>query len=660
MKKDNSSDYNESANPESDSHRTISSDTIRIKGHVTDSHNFNLRMFFNNIVDWDTVNCCIRHIFSIMDSDAIAEPHKIADIIEEHGLGQAISDTGLITASWHNLQNFLKDKYGMPQKTWHNLPVRVDHDGNLISGIADYVWETKDGAVIVQFKPCTTGLENILDFASEQYAGWYAGELDIYAESLASDGMNVIDRYIYYPTIGLIAEVATGININLPNKEIIFHVFGIRKTDMTELRDTATKYCNQDDFSGSIGILKTYPDEDEEENRNTEFETEEYQTALYMASTQGVAVTIINEEHQHIHIDLPCLASIGDVKLAFAYMKALREISPDCEIYLNDEYSNGQFSLCDDNFDYIVMNRLQNMLYLIESTPAEQHIGVSGINRDYMIPSKDYFPEAEQYDLAVHAMNEFVRVQWEYNDYENAKAGSITEPNGIEYTLRILNNAADTFVGICERVALAANGGSSLKIIPTGNFIEQAGDNPYFELVDYSQFVMRKMSDAEWDNFYQSVQGTVLDGDNGKPPRIYVLRWNPAISSYRLDDYIRDRAEFPDGWCTDWSIYEYEEAKKGDHFVMMRVGDGNTGIVYHGDFASDPYRSKDWRRTGKIRYYIDMNCFDATAPDESPLLTADELYAAIPDVDWLHGHSGELLSPENALKLIALLKEKLR
>ena len=46
--------------------------------------------------------------------------------------------------------------------------------------------------------------------------------------------------------------------------------------------------------------------------------------------------------------------------------------------------------------------------------------------------------------------------------------------------------------------------------------------------------------------------------------------------------------------------------------------------------------------------------------EKTNLLTADRLMKEIPEVDWLHGHAGELLSIEVAEKLGLLLVDELR
>ena len=44
----------------------------------------------------------------------------------------------------------------------------------------------------------------------------------------------------------------------------------------------------------------------------------------------------------------------------------------------------------------------------------------------------------------------------------------------------------------------------------------------------------------------------------------------------------------------NWSVWEYEKAKEGDKFFMVKVGPGTNGIVMAGKFTSEPYKDEDW------------------------------------------------------------------
>lgn len=136
------------------------------------------------------------------------------------------------------------------------------------------------------------------------------------------------------------------------------------------------------------------------------------------------------------------------------------------------------------------------------------------------------------------------------------------------------------------------------------------------------------------------------------------MRWNPGISSSKIEGFRLTREQWPEGFCGDWSIYEWEDAGMGDRYVMVRVGEGPNGVVYHGVFLSDPYVDKDWAGTSKMRHYVDISVVDPCDPD-APCVTVEELEEVLPEIEWRKGHSGELLSDEQARKLWRLLYHNL-
>ena len=94
-----------------------------------------------------------------------------------------------------------------------------------------------------------------------------------------------------------------------------------------------------------------------------------------------------------------------------------------------------------------------------------------------------------------------------------------------------------------------------------------------------------------------------------------------------------------------------EVRKKGDCFYMERLGDEGRGIVFRGQFTSDPYLGEDWAGTSKKRYYVDIDCFDASPADGQPHITVEELKSILPEINWDKGHSGQLLTEGQAQKL---------
>lgn len=135
----------------------------------------------------------------------------------------------------------------------------------------------------------------------------------------------------------------------------------------------------------------------------------------------------------------------------------------------------------------------------------------------------------------------------------------------------------------------------------------------------------------------------------------FLLRWNPAISSYtmaRLDDDMSWWAK-DDYWDDDfdWSVCDWQQAHNGDRFFMVRVGEGNTGIFAAGRFTTEPYKGEDWSGKGREVYYMKMEFEAVFHPERTEIITTEALERELPDINWRGGHSGELIDKESAVKL---------
>ena len=173
---------------------------------------------------------------------------------------------------------------------------------------------------------------------------------------------------------------------------------------------------------------------------------------------------------------------------------------------------------------------------------------------------------------------------------------------------------------------------------------------------------------------YQSADKPIVEDPNGDSciwevdfevvpmpaePRHYLMRWNPSISSFKEKDYKECVGNMVHGmFRLDWSIYEWEEARRGDYFYMLRTGDYKAGIVFSGQFITDPYPADDWAGSTKRRMYVDLICIDPIDPRERPRISLEELKKEIPGFDWSKGHSGALLSEDVVKKLDELDDEE--
>lgn len=138
-----------------------------------------------------------------------------------------------------------------------------------------------------------------------------------------------------------------------------------------------------------------------------------------------------------------------------------------------------------------------------------------------------------------------------------------------------------------------------------------------------------------------------------------ILMWNPAFSSYKMDQFLDELHWLHDGFYNDynWSIWDYEHAQKGDRYFMIRVGQGNTGIVQAGYLSSEPYKDQDWSGKGREIYYMDLAPEYYVNSDKFPFISVDELMQKLPGFDWTGGHAGRILPPELAEKLEQLWAE---
>lgn len=132
--------------------------------------------------------------------------------------------------------------------------------------------------------------------------------------------------------------------------------------------------------------------------------------------------------------------------------------------------------------------------------------------------------------------------------------------------------------------------------------------------------------------------------------RTFILMWNPEISSVKLEDH---NSSIPEMMCEhfNWSVWEHDKARKGDRFYLVRCGSGKTGIVMSGIFDSNPYQAGDWSGKGRKVFYMDMTLNYIVNPEQAPIITTEELLETIPSFQWSGGHSGRMLTEEQAKAL---------
>lgn len=90
---------------------------------------------------------------------------------------------------------------------------------------------------------------------------------------------------------------------------------------------------------------------------------------------------------------------------------------------------------------------------------------------------------------------------------------------------------------------------------------------------------------------------------------------------------------------------------------MLKVGNGNTGIVMSGIIVSLPYKDEDWSGKGRDVRYVRMIPDCMVHLDKSKMVTIQMLNEALPGVNWNEGHSGVLLSDVQVCKFDKLWQD---
>ena len=607
----------------------LSPSKLHMKGMVDASHQICEHMHQGTLVGktMADVGNCIHQIFCGIEQHIDSESYY-TNLIDSYGLATYLTDYAAIRNAWEKLVKWLTEQFGAAINIYHERPFTLLKDGNVFTGSIDLVWQTSDGDILIDFKTCPLGQKYILDSDSEHYAGWYAGQLDAYTDALEEAGEKVLKRFIYYPVSGMLCEI--GRALKAPELTMYANVYCFDASDSFDINKMIGNAAKVLDAA----IMCAEMDPDEEEIQRT---------TMYIkgGSTQGIETILLKTGL--FTINLPYLASRTDVALAFTLMREAKKLRPELVIYDGDDKTIADLS--EENELDTYYYRLDNMANIIEKQDA--HIGVNGLMHEFHIfPEyiKSQLPDAGPQDWTYKAFEDFIDIQWNYGDYENFSRATVGSPDGEEFVARILGNNKG-FACVCQKVILYNE--KETKIVPIDDFFTATKENKYIKRLDYAQFIIDKMPDNVWKDFYDS-----FDVEPIRSPKTYLLRWNPTISSFKLDDYRDVLSKYPDGFSgMNWSVYEWEEAHKGDHFYMLRTGDDKAGIVFRGVFTSDPYPGEDWAGNGKQRYYMDMDSYDCVPADVQSPIGIEELEKAVPDIDWRRGHSGQLLSEEDADKL---------
>ena len=375
-------------------------------------------------------------------------------------------------------------------------------------------------------------------------------------------------------------------------------------------------------------------------------EKESYTVMTVNVSSQGV-----NIKHMiggNIIVELPWLASQMDVRLCYAYLNAVKKVHRGARI-MDEEDKGVKLTEADVKEEW--QQRWQNMDEIINKG---EKLVVAGAVRDFHLNPAKYIGRDEATNRIGEAFDDLVAIQWANLDAINVREEKrhVTEEEELS-NIRVVDNQEDVFIGACQFVGMMK--GNTCKMVKFEDFCHLMENQEGFRLLDDAQALLNKMDDEQWNELFDRAGGIVRENFR----KTFIMRWNTDISNYTLSEF-EDAMEdfFDEGFYYDWSIWDYQKAHIGDHFYMIRTGEGTNGVVMRGTIIGTPYPDEDWSGKGRKVYYIRMNLTNMIHPERTPLLlTTDELTEAIPDFNWKEGHSGEILSDSQTDKLEDVWKD---
>ena len=155
--------------------------------------------------EMDKFGTCIHNIFCVLEKSPTVE--TVERIIKNHQMEAALPEPGDVLKAWQNLEKFLSDTYGAKVATYHELPFKHMHDGQIFNGEMDLVWETDKGVVLVDFKSYPGSKDDVVAESNKHYAGMYAGQFECYERALIAAGKKVLARLVYYHVLGVVVEL---------------------------------------------------------------------------------------------------------------------------------------------------------------------------------------------------------------------------------------------------------------------------------------------------------------------------------------------------------------------------------------------------------------------------------------------------------------------
>ena len=155
--------------------------------------------------EMNKVGTCIHNIFCVLEQNPTVE--QAESIIRNHQMEKKIPNVTEIVDAWEFFEEFLTEKYGEKTATYHELPFKQFYNGQFFTGSIDFIWETKDGVILVDFKSYPGSKADVINPEHEHFACIYAGQFECYERALKEAGKKILAKIVYYHVLGVGVEL---------------------------------------------------------------------------------------------------------------------------------------------------------------------------------------------------------------------------------------------------------------------------------------------------------------------------------------------------------------------------------------------------------------------------------------------------------------------
>ena len=405
--------------------------------------------------------------------------------------------------------------------------------------------------------------------------------------------------------------------------------------------------------------------------------SDEYPSLKFGTYQEALRGIEINQQEDGYEIRICTFANKADLQLYAAVVEMMASLTGEKPLYENDEDEvietpndyfgdewmseqlDSSLRVCCALIKYqgkpIVMDGIFFPFCFGPMLAYDFDIDLSDTNKEDIIRVQDYIKD----------------LQWKYADKENTSSRlALRNPNDEEQSLSMSVIYAENgkvshfdYVSYANVLCLMEKDKDFVvirmedfwKIISSDGFVLMDdyqvalnGELTYKSFIEMQK--KAKLFQVEDLFYHPTFPGNGYD----EKQKTYVLMWNPAISSVKMKDHIDSIPRLLTEHY-NWSVYEYQEARKDDRFVLIRCGEGKTGLVMSGVFDSNPYQSDDWSGKERKVFYMDMTPNFIVDPEKAEIISTQQLQEAIPSFDWSGGHSGRLLTEDQAKQLENLL-----